>query len=82
MHSFIFCKTLMFTVISNEKPNELAILSVGKIERVRHSKLSFLSNDFIANDSRIKIICSYTVVFSVLAVLYFRNSYHLLKHHP
>ena len=72
----------MLTVTSNEKPNELARLSVGKIERVRHSKLSFLSNDFIANDSRIKIICSYTVVSSVQAVFYFWNSFHLLKHHP
>ena len=50
-----------------------------KLRRCRNSELSFWSNCFIANFIHIKIICLYTVVFNVKAILHFWNNFLFIK---
>ena len=51
------------------------ISSAGKIESVREFKTNFYST----NDSHIKIMCSYIVVFNVQAILYFLRQFSFIN---
>ena len=91
----ISCKISIVTVISNEKPNELTIYvklcqkstifyrqelaSLFQVQK-KNWESAVIKNKLVANDSHIKFICSYTVVFKLQAILYFWDNFHLLKY--
>ena len=78
----IYVKLCRSVTIFNRQELAFVFQIQEKLRAVEFKIKVFSSNYFIANDSHMKIIYSYTVVFNVQVVFYFWDNFHLLKHYP
>ena len=75
----ILCRNI--TIFYRQKLTSLVQVQEN-MEECRNSKWNFSSSCFIADDSHIKVIWLYVVVFSQHCFLHFRDNVNLLKYYP